>query len=67
MNEIDILQSIERVMAQVDYYLHCELYEEYARDRPDIAHLHLENAIRDELLRARAIALVSTIAEPHVR
>jgi hypothetical protein len=62
MNEADIAASIERLMARVDYYLHCELDEEYDHDRPDSARKQLEAALREELLRASAIGLVSAAA-----
>ena len=62
MNEAEIAASIERVMEKVDYYLHCELDEEYAHDRPDTARDHLESALRQELLRASAIGLVTSIS-----
>ncbi|MDM0044362.1 hypothetical protein QTH91_07720 [Variovorax dokdonensis] len=61
MNEEDIAASIERLMARVDYYLHCELDEEYDHDRPDSARKLLEIAIRHELLRANAIGIVSNV------
>jgi len=60
MSEIDISASIERLMGRVDYYLHCELDEEYEHDRPDAARRQLEAALRAELLRAGAIGIVST-------
>ena len=60
MNEADLAASIERLMTRVDYYLHCELDEEYDHDRPDSARKQLEAALREELLRARAIGLVTT-------
>jgi hypothetical protein len=62
MNETDLAASVERLMARVDYYLHCELDEEYDHDRPDTARSQLEAALRQELLRASAVGLVSTIA-----
>ena len=62
MNEADIAASIERLMARVDYYLHCELDEEYDHDRPDSARKQLVAALREELLRASAIGLVSAAA-----
>jgi hypothetical protein len=62
MNETDLAASVERLMARVDYYLHCELDEEYDHDRPDAARRQLEIALRAELLRAGAIGLVSAIA-----
>ena len=62
MNEMDLAASVERLMARVDYYLHCELDEEYDRERPDVARRQLEAALRQELLRAGAVGLVSAIA-----
>lgn len=62
MNETDLAASVERLMARVDYYLHCELDEEYDHDRPDTARRQLEAALRQELLRAGAVGLVSAIA-----
>ncbi|MBU1358218.1 MAG: hypothetical protein KKC85_09845 [Gammaproteobacteria bacterium] len=62
MNETDIAASVDRLMARVDYYLHCELDEEYEHDRPDAARERLEQALRQELLRAGAIGIVSAIA-----
>ena len=62
MNETDLAAAVERLMARVDYYLHCELDEEYERDRPEVARKQLEAALRQELLRASAIGIVSTIA-----
>lgn len=62
MNETDLAASVERLMARVDYYLHCELDEEYDHDRPDTARSQLEAALRQELLRAGAVGLVSAIA-----
>jgi hypothetical protein len=62
MNETDLAASLERLMARVDYYLHCELDEEYDHDRPDTARRQLEAALRQELLRASAVGLVSAIA-----
>ena len=49
-------------MARVDYYLHCELDEEYDHDQPDAARHQLEIALRAELMRAGAIGLVSAIS-----
>lgn len=60
MNEADIAASIERLMTRVDYYLHCELDEEYDHDRPDSARKQLEAALREELLRATAIGLMTS-------
>lgn len=63
MNETDLAASVERLMARVDYYLHCELDEEYDHDRPDTARRLLEAALRQELIRASAVGVVSAIAE----
>jgi hypothetical protein len=52
-------------MARVDYYLHCELDEEYDHDRPDTARRQLEAALRQELLRASAVGIVSAISSTH--
>ncbi|MDM0103668.1 hypothetical protein QTH97_01895 [Variovorax sp. J22R24] len=66
MNETDLAASVDRLMARVDYYLHCELDEEYDHDRPDTARRLLEAALRQELVRASAVGIVSAIAEsPH--
>ncbi|CAN7415940.1 hypothetical protein LJR290_002582 [Variovorax sp. LjRoot290] len=65
MNETDLATSIERLMARVDYYLHCELDEEYDHDRPDTARRQLEAALRQELLRASAVGIVSAISSTH--
>ena len=62
MNETDLAAAIERLMGRVDYYLHCELDEEYEHARPDAARHQLEAALRAELLRATAVGLVSTVA-----
>ena len=62
MNEADLAAALERLMARVDYYLHCELDEEYEHDRPDAARRQLEAALRAELLRASAVGLVSNPA-----
>lgn len=62
MNDADLAASIERLMARVDYYLHCELDDEYDHDRPDSARMQLEVALREELLRASAIGLVTSVA-----
>ena len=60
MNEADIAASIERLMARVDYYLHCELDDEYDHDQPNSARNQLEAALRQELLRASAIGLMTS-------
>lgn len=62
MNDADLAASIERLMARVDYYLHCELDDEYDHERPDSARGQLEAAIREELLRASAIGLVTLVS-----
>ena len=62
MNEADLAAALERLMGRVDYYLHCELDEEYEHDRPDAARRQLEAALRAELLRASAVGLVSNHA-----
>ena len=64
MNEADLSASVERLMERVDYYLHCELDEEYDHEQPDTARRLLEAALRSELLRASAIGLLTTIASP---
>ncbi|MGJ7541498.1 hypothetical protein [Variovorax sp. LT1R16] len=61
MNNSDLAASIERLMAKVDYYLHCELDDEYEHDQPQSARVQLEVALRHELLRASAIGVVSSI------
>lgn len=63
MNETDLAASVERLMNRVDYYLHCELDEDYDHDRPETARRQLEAALRNELLRASAVGLVSAIAD----
>jgi len=62
MTEKELAASIERLMNWVDYYLHCELDEEYQHDKPAAARRQLEAALREELLRASAVGLVSSIA-----
>jgi len=62
MNETDLAASVERLMARVDYYLHCELDEEYDHDKPDTARRLLEAALRQELIRAGAVGIVSSIS-----
>jgi len=62
MNETDLAASVERLMARVDYYLHCELDEEYEHDRPETARRLLEAALRQELVRAGAVGIVSSIS-----
>jgi hypothetical protein len=65
MNETDLAASVDRLMARVDYYLHCELDEEYDHDKPDTARRLLEAALRQELIRASAVGLVSAMATSH--
>jgi hypothetical protein len=62
VNNEDIAVSIARLMARVDFYLHCELDEEYEHDRPDSARRQLAAALKQELLRASAIGIVSSMA-----
>lgn len=64
MNETDLAASVARLMERVDYYLHCELDDEYDHEQPKTARSALEAALRSELLRASAIGLLSTIASP---
>lgn len=61
MNDADLAASVERLMAFVDYYLHCELDEQYDHVRPDTARRLLETAFRQELLRVSAAEVVSRI------
>ncbi|MGJ7578966.1 hypothetical protein ACSFA3_02155 [Variovorax sp. RHLX14] len=60
MNDADLATATERVMEKVDYYLHCELDGDYEHERPDMARMQLEIAIKREILRASAIGLVSS-------
>jgi len=62
MNDADLAAAIERLMAKVDYYLHCELDDEYDHEQPDSARRLLEDAVKHELLRASAIGLVTSLA-----
>ena len=62
MNEADLIASVERLMARVDYYLHCELDDEYDHEQPGTARNLLQAAIRAELMRASAVGLLTTIA-----
>jgi hypothetical protein len=59
MNDTDIAASIERIMAGVDYYLHCELDDDYDHDRPAIARRRLKAMLRVEMLRIGAVSLMS--------
>jgi hypothetical protein len=62
MNETDLAAAVERLMGRIDYYLHCELDEEYDHDKPETARRLLESALRQELLRAGAVGMVTAIA-----
>ena len=62
MNNTELATSIDRLMVHVDYYLHCELDEEYDHDQPNSARHRLQNAIKQELLRASAIGIVTSLA-----
>jgi hypothetical protein len=62
MNEADLAAAVERLLARVDYYLHCELDDEYDHEQPNTARRLLEEALRKELLRASAVGMVSAIA-----
>lgn len=64
MNESDLTASVARMMERVDYYLHCELDDDYDHEQPETARSVLEAALRSELLRASAIGLLSTFATP---
>jgi hypothetical protein len=46
------LPSLERLMALVDYYVHCELDEDHAQGRPEVARQQLKAAVRQVLLHA---------------
>ncbi|UST53067.1 hypothetical protein NF681_12035 [Comamonadaceae bacterium OTU4NAUVB1] len=61
MNNTELAASIDRLMAHVDYYLHCELDEEYDHDQPNSARFQLQHAIKQELLRASAIGIVTSL------
>jgi len=64
MSETELADAVERVMGRVDYYLHCELDEEYDHERPAAARRQLEAYLTQELQRASAIGIVSAIAHP---
>lgn len=66
MGESELEAAVERLMGRVDYYLHCELDEDYEHDRPAIARQQLEICIKQELQRANAIGIVTSIAKPVV-
>jgi len=62
MKNADLAASVERLMNWVDYYLHCELDDEYQHDKPQAARMQLEAALREELMRAHAHGLVESVA-----
>ena len=64
MNEAELDKSVARLMERVDYYLHCELDDEYDHEQPETARTLLQAALRTELLRASAIGLLSTVGAP---
>lgn len=64
MNEAELANSVARLMERVDYYLHCELDDDYDHEQPETARSSLEAALRSELLRASAIGLLSTVGSP---
>ena len=66
MGEAELAAAVERLMGRVDYYLHCELDEDYEHDRPAIARQQLEACLKQELQRAGAIGMVTAIARPAV-
>ncbi len=66
MGDSELATAVERLMGRVDYYLHCELDEEYEHEHPVTARQQLEAQLRRELLRANAIGMVSAIAHPVV-
>ena len=62
MNNAELAASVERLMNWVDYYLHCELDDEYQHDKPQAARMQLEAALREELLRAHAHGVVASVS-----
>ncbi|XXQ54218.1 hypothetical protein ACA040_002904 [Xenophilus aerolatus] len=62
MNNAELAASVERLMNWVDYYLHCELDDEYQHDKPQTARMQLEAALREELLRAHAHGVVASVS-----
>ncbi len=64
MGNSELAAAVERLMGRVDYYLHCELDDDYDHERPVIARKQLEGLLKDELQRASAISLISAIARP---
>ena len=66
MGEAELAVAVERLMGRVDYYLHCELDEEYDHESPAVARRQLEASLKHELQRASVIGIVSAIARPVV-
>ena len=64
MSEIELNAATRRLMALVDYYLHCELDAEYQHSSPEAARARLEAGLRDELNRATAIGVLTAVANP---
>lgn len=56
-----ITAAMQRLMYRVDYYLHCELDGDYKHEQPEQARMRLEQALREELLKAHAEGLVAGI------
>ena len=54
MDEADLGAAVQRLMNQVDHYLHCALDHAYAHESPAVARRALESAIRKELERVSA-------------
>ncbi|VWX63306.1 conserved hypothetical protein [Burkholderiales bacterium 8X] len=50
-----LTDRVQRIMQQVDYYLHCELDAEYVHDQPMDARERLELALKEELARNMAL------------
>ena len=50
-----LADRVQRIMQQVDYYLHCELDSEYVHDQPTDARRRLELALQEELARSMAM------------
>lgn len=61
MNNDELAASVERLMNWVDYYLHCELDDEYQHEKPQTARVQLEAALKEELLRAHAHGVVASV------
>jgi hypothetical protein len=47
--QTELLASVERLMAKIDYYMHCELDAEDQHERPEIARDQLIETLRREL------------------